>query len=188
LARKGLLVSTTEQKGHFVLKLDRRSQKTREALRHAFIKLVLSRGYEVVTIGEICDQANVGRSTFYAHYKNKKGLLEEGLQHPSTALAACVAADTTPQELLPLLAHFSQQKALNRVFFDTPIRALWVKTLARVIETRLTRGARSRLTALLVAELQIALISHWLRGTVPLQPETVARMLITNTQALLANQ
>jgi len=57
-----------------------------------------------------------------------------------------------------------------------------------VIETRLTRGARSRLTALLVAELQIALITHWLSGTFPLQPETVARMLITNTQALLTNQ
>src|SRR4051794_25345514 len=42
--------------------------------------------------------------------------------------------------------------------------------------------------ALLVAELQIALITHWLSGTVPLQPETVARMLITNTRALLANQ
>ena len=188
MAGKGLPASTTEQKGHFVLKLDRRSQKTREALRHAFRKLVLSRGYEVVTIGEICDEANVGRSTFYAHYKGKKGLLEEGLQRHSTSLAACVAADTKPQELLPLLAHFSQQKARNRVFFETPIRALWVKTLARLIETRLARGAQSRLTALLVAELQIALITHWLSGTLPLQPQTVAGMLITNTQALLANQ
>jgi AcrR family transcriptional regulator len=170
------------------LKLDRRSQKTREALGRAFIRLVLSRGYEVVSIGEICDEANVGRSTFYAHYKSKKGLLEESLQRPSTGLAGCVAADATPQDLLPLLAHFNEQKASNRVFFETPIRALWVKTLARVIEVRLARGARSRLTALLVAELQIALITHWLSGAFALQPEMVARMLLANTQALLANQ
>ena len=170
------------------MKLDRRSQKTREALRRAFAKLVLSRGYEVVTIGEICDAANVGRSTFYAHYKSKEGLLEEGLQHPSTGLAACVASNATAQDLLPLLAHFSEQKARNRIFFETPIRNLWVKTLARLIEKRLPRGARSRLTALLVAELQIALIIHWLNGTFSLQPEAVARILITNTQALLANQ
>ena len=93
----------------------------------------------------------------------------------------------TPGRRICYPSSLTSQKARNRVFFETPIRALWVKTLARVIETRLTRGARSRLTALLVAELQIALITHWLSGTFPLQPETVARMLITNTQALLAN-
>jgi len=178
-------MSGTEQ----MTETDRRVRRTRRILGEALVELVLEKGYDSITVQDILDRADVGRSTFYAHYKNKQGLLEESLQHPSTALAACVAADTRPQDLLPLLAHFSQQKARNRVFFETPIRALWVKTLARVIETRLTRGARSRLTALLVAELQIALITHWLSGTLPLQPETVARMLITNTRALLlANQ
>lgn len=177
-----------EQMRLFVLKMDRRARKTRDALRSAFAQLVLSRGYEAVTIGNICDKAQVGRSTFYSHYKSKQNLLEESLQRPSSGLAACVAADATPQGLLPLLAHFRQQKSVNRVFFETPIRGIWVRTLARVIEARLPRGSRSGLKALLVAELQIALLIHWLSGKFSLHPEAVAAMLITNTQTLLANK
>jgi AcrR family transcriptional regulator len=174
--------------GRFVSKMDRRTQRTCSALRSAFVKLVLSSGYEAVSIGEICATANVGRSTFYSHYQSKKHLLEESLQHPSRGLAACVAPDVTPQELLPWLAHFSEQKRINRVFFETPIRSIWVRTLARTIQARLPRSNRSRLQALLVAELQIALITHWLSGQFSLKPEAVAAMLITNTQTLLANK
>jgi len=173
-------------------KIDRRSQRTRGALRSAFIELVLSRGYEAVTTGEICDRANVGRSTFYSHYTSKRELLEESLQHPSDGLAACVGVAATPQELLPLLAHFTEQRAINRVCLDAPIRSIWVRTLARMIERRLPRSARAKLPAgliaLVVAESQIALIAHWLTGKFSVQPEVVAAMLITNTRTLLANQ
>jgi AcrR family transcriptional regulator len=177
-----------EQMQRFVLKMDRRAQRTRGALGSAFAQLVLSRGYEAVSIGDICATANVGRSTFYSHYKSKQNLLEESLQRPSSGLVACVAADATPQGLLPLLSHFREQKRVNRVFFETPIRGIWVRTLARLIEARLPRGNRSGLQALLVAELQIALLTHWLSGRFSLQPEAVAAMLITNTRTLLANK
>ena len=174
------------------MKMDRRSQKTRDALRSAFAQLVLSRGYEAVTTGEISNAANVGRSTFYSHYKSKTDLLADSLQRPSAGLAACIGPAATPRELLPLLTHFSQQRAINRVFFETPIRTIWVRTLARMIESRLPRNPRATLPAgliaLLVAESQIALITHWLTGKFSLQPEVVAAMLITNTHTLLANQ
>jgi AcrR family transcriptional regulator len=52
------------------------------SLRRSTRRSRRKRGYELVTIGEICDEANVGRSTFYAHYKSKERLLEDGLQHP----------------------------------------------------------------------------------------------------------
>lgn len=168
--------------------MDRRTQRTRDALRSAFVKLVLSRGYEAVSVGEICDTAKVGRSTFYSHYKSKTHMLQESLQRPSSGLAACVATDAEPQALLSLLAHFREQTRFNRVFFEQPVRSIWVSTLARVIQARLPRGRRSALQALLVAELQIALISHWLSGRFSLKPEAVAALLITNTQTLLANQ
>lgn len=55
--------------------LDRRVQKTRKLLQDALIELVAEKGYESVTIQEILDQANVGRSTFYAHFQDKEQLL-----------------------------------------------------------------------------------------------------------------
>lgn len=61
-------------------KADRRIERTRGALRHALIALILEQGYETVTIQAIIDRANVGRSTFYAHYLDKQQLLLDTLQ------------------------------------------------------------------------------------------------------------
>jgi AcrR family transcriptional regulator len=54
---------------------DRRIGRTKDALHGAMISLVLEKGYEAVTIKDIVDRANVGRSTFYAHYTSKEDLL-----------------------------------------------------------------------------------------------------------------
>src|SRR6266545_1260869 len=55
--------------------LDRRVQKTRKLLQDALIELVVEKSYESVSIREILDRANVGRSTFYAHFQDKDQLL-----------------------------------------------------------------------------------------------------------------
>jgi AcrR family transcriptional regulator len=54
---------------------DRRVRRTRAALRDAFLALVLEKGYEKTTIQDILDRADVGRSTFYVHYRDKEALL-----------------------------------------------------------------------------------------------------------------
>ena len=56
-------------------KQDRRVQRTKQLLWEAFVKLILEKGYEAVTVQDIIDGANVGRSTFYSHYENKENLL-----------------------------------------------------------------------------------------------------------------
>ncbi len=56
--------------------LDRRVQKTRKLLQDALVELVAEKGYESVSIREILDRANVGRSTFYAHFQDKDQLLQ----------------------------------------------------------------------------------------------------------------
>lgn len=59
---------------------DRRVQKTRKLLQDALIELVAEKGYETVTIQELLDRANVGRSTFYAHFQDKDQLLHSILE------------------------------------------------------------------------------------------------------------
>src|SRR5258708_34153749 len=41
---------------------------------------ILRKGYEAITIQDIIDEADVGRSTFYAHYTGKEDLLRRGFQ------------------------------------------------------------------------------------------------------------
>ena len=62
-------------------KLDRRIQRTRQLLRDAFASSVLEKGYEATTVQDILNRANLGRSTFYAHYRDKDELLVSGFEH-----------------------------------------------------------------------------------------------------------
>jgi AcrR family transcriptional regulator len=176
-------------------KVDRRTERTRAALMSAFVELILSRGYEAVGVEDIARRANVGRSTFYLHYASKDALLKESLERPSSSLAACVRGDATARMLMPLLEHFREQRSLNRVLFEYPLRSLWVKSLAALIERNLaptsTAGRRRpliprSLLALTVAEMQIGLITHWLNGALSLKSDLIAEALVLNTRAMLA--
>ena len=56
---------------------DRRITKTRKAIYTAFLQLLNQKNFETITVQEIIDLADVGRSTFYSHYESKELLLDE---------------------------------------------------------------------------------------------------------------
>ncbi len=56
-------------------KEDRRVQRTRNMLHEAFVELMIEKGYAAITVQDIIDKANVGRSTFYSHFLDKEQLL-----------------------------------------------------------------------------------------------------------------
>lgn len=94
--------------------MDRRQQKTREAIFKAFISLLSKKNFNQITVGEIIDCANVGRATFYAHFETKDFLLKEllkelfdhifesadGTENAHKHLFDCNAPDSVFQHLL----------------------------------------------------------------------------------------
>src|SRR5215510_15281228 len=68
-------------------KEDRRVQRTQQLLRDALIELIIEKGYEEVTVQDIIDRANVGRSTFYSHFMDKQQLLLSRLKQLRESLA-----------------------------------------------------------------------------------------------------
>lgn len=61
-------------------KTDRRVSRTQRQLRNALMALILERGYNAVTVEEITERADLGRTTFYLHYRDKEELLFESLE------------------------------------------------------------------------------------------------------------
>ncbi len=61
--------------------IDRRIQRTRQLLQDALVALILEKGYETITVQDVIDRANVGRSTFYAHFQDKEDLFLSGFEN-----------------------------------------------------------------------------------------------------------
>ena len=61
-------------------KTDRRIRRTQTQLHQALQDLILEKRYDKITVQDIIDRADVGRSTFYAHFLDKEDLLDKGMQ------------------------------------------------------------------------------------------------------------
>lgn len=72
---------------------DRRTRRTRQRLRDALIDLIIERGYAAVTVQDILDRADVGRSTFYNHFYDKEDLLLSGFSDPDWPQGAQLGAE-----------------------------------------------------------------------------------------------
>lgn len=76
-------------------RVDRRVSRTRRQLKSALFALILEKGYDAVTIEDITDRADLGRTTFYLHYKDKEELLLESIK---------AIADDLLEQIVPLPA------------------------------------------------------------------------------------
>lgn len=74
-------------------KLDRRVQKSQEAIKNAFIELMSEKNLDQITIQDISDRANVGRRTIYDHYLDKYDLLDKLIEeHINELRVLCESA------------------------------------------------------------------------------------------------
>jgi AcrR family transcriptional regulator len=104
---------------------DRRVRRTRTALLDALLALMIEKGYEAVTVQDLIDRADVGRSTFYAHFTDKSDLLHEAM----SGLRAIVEPgpdDAPPDRRRPLrfsrrmFRHVADQQLLLRALLGHP--------------------------------------------------------------------
>lgn len=68
--------------------IDRRVARTRTALYDALVRLIRNHDYDAISVEDILREANVGRSTFYAHFTSKDDLLKNSLERLKALLVA----------------------------------------------------------------------------------------------------
>lgn len=129
------------------LSTDRRTQRTRRALRDAFLALMEERGWDGINVQHICERADVGRSTFYMHYRNKEQLLAGGFSDLSALLRGQASPDLPLAFLTGLIEHVDEQKKLFRSLIGRRggqiVQARFRDMLLKLIEDDLARRMRS---------------------------------------------
>ena len=99
---------------------DRRVRRTRRALSEAFLSLVVEKGYEKLTVQDILDRGDIGRSTFYAHYRDKESLLlacfDDMEQQLRSEIAERAPADASFDLALPVAKVFAHAYRNQRIY------------------------------------------------------------------------
>lgn len=54
---------------------DRRITRSKKALRDAMVALMEERGFDGITVNDLCERADLNRGTFYNHFRDKDDLL-----------------------------------------------------------------------------------------------------------------
>ena len=108
-------------------KTDRRVSRTRHALREALLSLMEEQDYNAITVEEITARADLGRTTFYLHYRDKEDLLLEELAdlvHELTEQIARISISQWQEQKLPqapilmIFQHVAANEKMYRLILD----------------------------------------------------------------------
>jgi AcrR family transcriptional regulator len=178
-----------------MMKADRRVQRTRELLQKALIELISELGYDAITIQDIVDRANIGRTTFYLHYSRKDELLMNcheaivsefhfGPLHPLSREE--LLSPEAPPGMTSAYRHLEDGRALLYSIFQGKESLLILRRIrdwsAQEIEANLRAAfteaestIRLDVLANYLAGAQIALVQWWLEKRQSYMPENLAQ-------------
>ncbi|MCL4248761.1 MAG: TetR/AcrR family transcriptional regulator [Anaerolineae bacterium] len=103
---------------------DRRVQRTRELLQNALMELLETRDYDALTIQDVAERANVGRTTVYLHFESKEDLYRQAHRAEIARIAGApltrveLFADDPPDRMVAVYAyHWATRDVLRMVYF-----------------------------------------------------------------------
>lgn len=174
--------------------MDRRVQRTQQLLRQALADLILTKRYDKITVQEIIDKANVGRSTFYAHFQDKEDLLASSFAELASDLNRHLREETHPPDEMHLVhsMHFFEHAEVHHQLYQAMIEGggsdFLVETVRQYIHASIethfavfwskTRPFPIPLPALAhyLAGALLSLLMWWLRAERPYTPAQMEAM------------
>ena len=153
-------------------KQDRRTRRTRQLLRDAFVALLKEKRYEDISVQDIIERADVARSTFYVHYVDKEDLLVgrwgvfasnlgvhvDGLRHGESDGRSILST-------LGWFRHIQAQCDLLKVIAKDPAMDLAMKTLHGILLEDMQMRIQSHLPENETASIPPSLAVEYLAGS-----------------------
>jgi AcrR family transcriptional regulator len=167
-------------------KTDRRAARTIRAILAAFVGLVLERSYSTIRVGDIVARADIGRSTFYDHFRSKDEVLLASMGWMFATLADAAATDAPDADLEELVAHFWSNRRLARAVLAPSVEPKLRRALADAIEARLPASrdpGERRIAAVRIAAGQLGLLGAWTRGELSADATQVCQALVAGRAA-----
>lgn len=172
---------------------DRRIQKTKNLLHDALGALIREKPYDAIVVQEILDRANVGRSTFYMHFRDKDDLLVSGIHdmlwpvHATELPSSGRRYERIIRFSLPIFEHIQQHRHTGTAKMGTRGRAIihehLQRVLAQLIADDVRKDFQSRrkpagqipgdLMVQYVASTFILVLNWWVESSSPLPPREV---------------
>ena len=168
-------------------KTDRRTNRTRRQLSSALVDLVKEKRFDDITVQNVIDRADVGRSTFYSHFRDKEDLFQKDWERFLDGFAQHIdwenAGVTSFVPVVYLFRHLQEfqpfYKGLVRSQKVDAIFKSGTNHLSQKIEAALTSRLRGKpapsvpipvLSNYLASEL-FSLLKWWLDHNMPYPPE-----------------
>lgn len=135
---------------------DRKKERTRREIYEAAMRLFARSGFAAVTIADICEEADVGRGTFFLHFPTKSALLYEFNQRVADDFRASlveprVSAHDELRALVErmaveLIAHAEIMSAMLADFFASPeaLAAVATENALPVLVVEIVRRGQER--------------------------------------------
>ncbi|NRT87251.1 TetR/AcrR family transcriptional regulator [Clostridium beijerinckii] len=100
--------------------MDRRIEKSKQAIMGAFIKLMSEKDFEKITINEIAEEANVNRGTVYLHYEDKFDLMNKCIDtHLNQLCDSCISdGESSNFDSKTSLLHTFQYLEKHAIFYS----------------------------------------------------------------------
>ncbi|MBW3533708.1 MAG: TetR/AcrR family transcriptional regulator [Gemmatimonadetes bacterium] len=170
--------------------------RTRRRLKQALLQLIEEVDYDDITVADIADRADVGRSTFYSHFGSKEDLLFDQFDVWLLSLAdAAPAAGAKPDPAdpgfrfsLPLLRHVGSDTRLFQAVMGSRsgarVRRRATQLVTAVARRELARRGRPEMAGVdadadldarahAVAGAFLGLAAWWMDASRDLTPEAV---------------
>ena len=156
-------------RGVKAIKDDRRSKRTRQLLGNALVELLLEKRFQNITVQDILDRADVGRSTFYAHYNDKESLLMGEIERVIHELDEYTRqTDGAHHGLFPSLAlfrHVQEQRHLMQAFMWGKGAELHTYELQRQVSKLIEGQLRSTMDDETAFSLPLSVVASFVSNT-----------------------